>query len=212
MTDVAQPERAWPRRKVGPSKADARYDQIYETAARLFYEKGYAATSLQDLANAVGLQKGSLYYYIDSKEDLLYGITDYAHTFFTDLVEQARDEGASPAEGLRRLLHRHAKFAAEHFHVTAAFYNERGALAPERQAVIVQTRDAYEASLRAYVKQGQEAGEFSAELDPKIAVFGILGMINWMYQWYRPGGGLTPQELADALSAQAVRSLMPERG
>ncbi|MEU2600985.1 TetR/AcrR family transcriptional regulator [Streptomyces hirsutus] len=206
---MSETSREWPRPKIRPRKAELKNDQIFETAARLFYEKGYAATSLQDLANAVGLRKGSLYYYIDSKKDLLFAITDYAHTFFVELTENAKAEGGTPLQTLERMLLQHARFAAEHFHVTAAFYNERSALSDEYRERIVATRDAYEASLRGLVRSGQESGEIAADLDPRLAVFGVLGMINWIHQWYRPGGSLSPAEIAAALSRQAVRSLLP---
>lgn len=212
MSHVSEISREWPRPKIRPRKAEVKNDQIFETAARLFYEKGYTATSLQDLAHAVGLQKGSLYYYIDSKKDLLFAITDYAHRFFVELTENAKDEGGTPLQTLERMLFQHARFAAEHFHVTAAFYNERSALSEEYQERIVATRDAYETSLRRLVRSGQDAGEFAADLDPRLAVFGVLGMINWIHQWYRPGGSLSPAEIAAALSRQAVRSLLPRTG
>lgn len=206
---MSETHREWPRPKIRPRKAEVKNDQIFETAARLFYEKGYAATSLQDLAHAVGLQKGSLYYYIDSKKDLLFAITDYAHTFFAELTENARAEGGTPLQTLERMLFQHARFAAEHFHVTAVFYNERSALGGEHQERIVATRDAYEKSLRRLVRSGQDVGEIAPDLDPRLAVFGVLGTINWIHQWYRPGGELPPAEIASALSRQAVRSLLP---
>jgi AcrR family transcriptional regulator len=209
MTTVEGAPSRWPRRRQVPSKTDERYDQIYESAARLFYEKGYASTSLQDLANAVGLQKGSLYHYIDSKEDLLFGITEYAHTFFLELVDSIDDPQLSPLETLERTMKAHAEFAAEHFHVTAAFYNDRHALSEERQQRVIETRDAYEAKLRQLIRDGQAAGEIADDLDPRMAVFGVLGMINWINQWYRPGGAMTPSDIAATFATMSVRALRP---
>jgi AcrR family transcriptional regulator len=212
MTLPADETSHWPRRPSTPSKADERYAQIYETAARLFYEKGYARTSLQDLANAVGLQKGSLYHYIDSKEDLLFGVTEYAHAFFLSLVEGIDQEELTPLARLERTLRRHAEFAAEHFHVTAAFYNDRASLSLERQQRVVETRDAYEAKLRQLVRDGQAAGQIAEDLNPRMAVFGVLGMVNWINQWYRPDGPLSAGEIADVFATMCVRALLPERG
>jgi AcrR family transcriptional regulator len=210
MTQPSDEMSPWPRRPLTPSKADERYAQIYETAARLFYEKGYARTSLQDLANAVGLQKGSLYHYIDSKEDLLFGITEYAHSFFLSLVEGIDQEELTPLGRLERTLRRHAEFAAEHFHVTAAFYNDRRSLSPERQQRVVDTRDAYEAKLRQLVRDGQAAGQIAPELDPRMAVFGVLGMVNWINHWYRPDGPQSAGEISDVFATLCVRALRPE--
>lgn len=199
----------WPRRRSGPTKADKRSDQIYETAARLFYEKGYGSTSLQDLANEVGLQKGSLYHYIDSKQDLLFEISEYAHRFFLELLGDIDTPGLSPLEKIERTLRLHAEFAAERFHVTAAFYNDRSALSEDRQRRIIATRDAYEKKLRDLVSEGQERGEIAADLDPRMAVFGVLGMINWINHWYRPGGALSPKEIASSFASMSVRALKP---
>ena len=199
----------WPRRPSVPSRADERYAQIYETAARLFYEKGYTRTSLQDLANAVGLQKGSLYHYIASKEDLLFGITEYAHNFFLVLVNSIDEHDLSPLAKIERTVRVHAEFAAAHFHVSAAFYNDRSALSPERQQRVIRTRAAYEAKLRQLVRDGQAVGEVATDLDPRMAVFGILGMINWINHWYRPGSTMSPQEIARVFATMCVRTLLP---
>lgn len=209
MTAVEGAPSRWPRRRQVPNKSDERYEQIYETAARLFYEKGYASTSLQDLANAVGLQKGSLYHYISSKEDLLFGITEYAHNFFLDLVGTVDDPALTPLQNLERTLRTHAEFAAEHFHVTAAFYNDRQALSDERQQRVIETRDAYEAKLRQLIRQGQEQGEIAPDIDPRMALFGVLGMINWINQWYQPDGPLSPSEIGAAFATLSVRALRP---
>lgn len=197
----------WPQRAA--RRSDERYEQIYETAARLFYEKGYANTSLQDIASAVGLQKGSLYHYITSKEDLLHGITEYAHEFFARLTEAADESGVTVMAEIERRLRLHAEFTARHFHITAVFYNERAALSPDRQERVLRTRDAYEGRLRQLVRDGQAAGEIAADLDPRMAVFGILGMVNWITHWYRPGGPLGPEQIGDIFSTMGVRALLP---
>lgn len=207
MTQQSPPAGTWAPRRRPPSKGDRRHEQLYEAAGKLFYEKGYAGTSLQDLADAVGLQKGSLYHYIDSKEDLLFGIMQYSHQFFTELVVADGVATGSPTERLQELLHRHAKFAVENFHTQSVFYHERDRLSPERRQTVLAIRDEYEHLLRALVAEGQRAGEFIDDLDPKLAVFGMLGIINWINSWYRPGGSLSAEAIADAFSAMAVRSI-----
>lgn len=209
MTTMGDLVSQWPRHRRAPTKADERSDQIYETAARLFYEKGYGSTSLQDLANAVGLQKGSLYHYISSKEDLLFEITEYAHRFFLELVGNIDTPGLSPLEMIERTLRLHAEFAADRFHVTAAFYNDRAALSDDRQQRVIATRDAYEGKLRELVREGQKVGEIAPDLDPRMAVFGVLGMINWINHWYRPDGPLSPKEIGATFASMCVRSLRP---
>lgn len=208
-SNSTEPPRQWARRRRGPSKGDRRNAQIFEAAARLFSEKGYAATSLQDLADAVGLQKGSLYHYIDSKEDLLRSIMEYTHTFFMDLVASHSDLNGSAAERLEETLYRHAAFAAEHHLLSAVFYNERATLAPEDAAKVIATRDRYEDLIRGLIKEGVRVGEFAEDLDVKVASLGLLGMVNWIHYWYKPDGPLSRHEIAHALSRQAVQSLRP---
>ena len=202
----AADQRQWPRQRTAQSKGDRRNEQIYEAAARLFYEKGYASTSLQDLADSVGLQKGSLYHYISSKEDLLFSITEHSHTFFMELVVNQALEG-TPSERLEELLYRHAKFAADHFLLTAVFYNERSALSPEHRSHVIATRDSYEALLRELIEAGQQAGEFAQDIDVKIGTLGILGMINWIHHWYHPDGSVDSEQIARMLARMAIRSL-----
>lgn len=207
MSEQTAPIRTWTGRGRGLSKGERRREQLYEAAARLFYEKGYANTSLQDLADAVGLQKGSLYHYIDSKQDLLFGVTRYSHEFFTELVVSAAGESGSPSERLRETLFRHTKFAVENFHTQAAFYNERSNLSPDRQRAVLEIRDAYEHLLRDLVQQGRDTGEILASVEPKLAVFGLLGMINGINSWYRPDGQFDAETIADAFSDMALRSI-----
>lgn len=209
MNAAPAPQHARPRGARSATKGDRRYRQLMDSAARLFHEKGYSSTSLQDLADAVGLQKGSLYHYIDSKEDLLFAILEDTHAFFLDLVATADEHAGTAAQRLGELLYRHARYATEHSDVVAVYYRERSALSRALQERIVATRDAYENALRRIVAEGQAGGEFHPSPDPKLAVFGLLGTINWTNQWYRPEGERSPEEIARELSRMAVRSLLP---
>lgn len=198
----------WPQRRTR-SKGDERHELIYETAARLFHEKGYGATSLQDLATAVGLQKGSLYHYIESKEDLLFGIVEYTHRFFVDVLERTVDPERPPLEEIGAIVHAHALFAVENFHITSAFYNDRSALSVERRRAVTRTRDAYEAKIAGLIRDGQERGEIATDLDPRLSALGLLGMLNSIQLRHRLGDHMTPDAVADEFSRLCVRSLRP---
>lgn len=176
------------RRRVGPpsSRAVAREQDIVEAAAELFHRKGYAATSLQDIADAVGILKGSLYYYIDGKEDLLYRITSTIHADALANLEAARATGGTAADRLRALLEGHVRSFGQRLTWIRVFYTEYGALGDERRRHIMSERRGYEAFLQGLLQEGQASGEFCPEIDPWIAGNALLTMVNTVYLWYRP--------------------------
>lgn len=197
----------WPRLQPHLTKADQRSTQIYEAAARLFYEKGFAGTTLQDLADAIGLHKASLYHYISSKDELLFATVDYAHSSLTGILATADVPGLTPLQKIQRILRAHAEFCAEHVHITAVFYKDGGALAPEHLQRVIDARNNYEQAVRHLIVEGQEAGEIRADLDSKLAVLAVFGVVNWIIQWYEPSSRLTPEEVGVQFSQLALRIL-----
>lgn len=175
---------------------EGREVEIKRAAARIFREKGYDATSIQDIADAVGILKGSLYYYIDSKEDLLFDVIKGAHEQGLEQVRTWVEEEGPPATRLRAAIESHVTGNLENIAAVAVFFQDFRALGPERRAEIVADRDFYDANLRELVQKGQAAGVFNPALDPKLAVMAMLGMINWVYQWYREDGRLRPAQIA----------------
>lgn len=198
----------WPPRRAR-TKGDKRYALIYETAARLFHEKGYEATTLDDLASEVGLRKGSLYHYIDSKEDLLFRIVDHTHRFFLEVVAQVVDAARSPLDEIFAIAAAHSRFAVENFYITSAFYSDRAALSADRRRAISRTRDAYEAKVRDLIREGQGRGEIADDLDPTLAARGLLGMLNSIQQRHRLSKEMTPDAVAEEYSRLCVRALRP---
>lgn len=188
------------RSTVGTPARPARADEIRDAAARIFHEKGYAATSIQDIADAVGILKGSLYYYIDTKEDLLFEVIKGAHDRGLEELEKWRQVDASPATRLRAAIEGHVVSNLHNLMAVGVFFHDFRSLSPDRRAEIIRDRDVYDDNLRQLVKDGQAAGEFAPELDPPLMVMGMLGMMNWVYQWYRPDGRLSPAEIASSFA------------
>lgn len=173
-----------------------RREDIFNAAARIFNEKGYAATSIQDVADAVGILKGSLYYYIDSKEDLLFQIIQDVHRVSLEWLEALE---ASPDETLvklRTFIEGHVANNARNLEKIGVFFHDFRSLSPERRAVIVAERDRYDGFLRDLVRRGQQEGVLRADADPKLTSMAVLGAMNWLYQWYQPGGGAEPEQVA----------------
>jgi TetR/AcrR family transcriptional regulator, cholesterol catabolism regulator len=174
-----------------------RKQEIVDAAARVFHEKGYESTSIQDIADEVGILKGSLYYYIESKEDLLYEILSDVHDEALRRIEAAVGDETNAVDKVRAFIMALVTYHAENLVRIGVFFNDFRSLRPDRRDAIVRERDRYDRLLRNVIRQGQEDGTICPDVDPKFAALAILGMVNWMYQWYRPGGARTARTIAN---------------
>jgi TetR/AcrR family transcriptional regulator, cholesterol catabolism regulator len=173
-----------------------RSEQVYAAALRLFREKGYHATSMQDIAAAVGLYKGSLYHYIGGKEDLLVQVFERGLGTLLDDVERiAQDTSLRPSEQLRLIVAAHVAGVSQNLDALTVYLHEFRALAGESLTTVRAQRERYARLVSDIVCRGVRQGEFRAP-DVGIATLGLIGMCNWMCQWYRPGGRLEPAEIA----------------
>jgi AcrR family transcriptional regulator len=182
---------------------DARRAEIVDVAAHLFAQRGYHATSIGDLAEATGLQRGGLYHYIGSKENVLFDIHE---RFIEPLLEAAREIEARelpPDQTIRELaaalVHDIADYRDQ---VTVALHEWRTIVASEdreRVAKVRRARREFEEVVARAMQRGQAEGMFAFERT-RLAVLGFLGMINYAYQWYRPDAPYEPDELAAAFS------------
>ena len=184
-----------------------RKQEIIDAAAAIFHEKGFAATSIQDVAEAVDILKGSLYYYIKSKDDLLFSVIQEVHEGGLRNLERGKDEDGSALERIRGFVSRHAAYNAANLVKMTVFFHDFRALSDERRDEIVEERDLYDQHLRGLINDGKTEGSIRADVDPKIAAFWILGGMNWMYQWYRPEGPRPLDEIASEFADLAVASL-----
>lgn len=173
-----------------------RQQEVIATAARLFQEQGYEATSIQDIADELGILKGSLYYYIETKEDLLFAIIQEVHETALESLEASRGVEGNALVKIRAFVFNQVRHIASHVERAGVFFQDFRSLSPERRQLIIEERDIYEQFLRGLIEQGQSEGVICSDLDPKFATLAILGTFNWMYQWYRPSGDRTPDEIA----------------
>jgi len=180
--------------------------EILDAAARLFKEKGFHATSMQDIADAVGMQKGSLYYHIASKEELLFRISHDAINAIIARLEEIAQAPLSPTEKLRQAIENHVLTLCDRLDLLAVFLKESKTLTAEQQAQILERRKRYEELFEGILEEGIAAGEFRA-VDVPVVTAGLLGMLNWMHQWYRPDGRLSPQQIATIFTDLALRGL-----
>jgi AcrR family transcriptional regulator len=179
----------------------SRRSELTRQAARLFAERGYHGTSIGDLAAAMGVQKGSLYAHMDSKQDLLYRtMREGADAFHAAL--DAIDEQLAATEKIRLALRGHLRVVAEQLDVATVFVREWRYLDGERRDEILGERRRYEERFRALFREGRELGELRTDLDESSAALLALSAVNWAYAWLAPGRDT--DELADRFHALLV--------
>ncbi len=187
--------------------------EIEAVASSLFHERGYAGTSVRDIARALDIQGASLYAHVASKEDVLWTIVDRTAARFEADAETADAHDADPVVRLERLVRAHVGVVTEDVKRASVFVREWRSLEQERRATIARRRDAYEARFRAVIAEGAAAGRFDVP-DPSAASAFILTALNGLVAWYRPNGRLDEAAIADAyasLALAAVRAPRPAR-
>jgi TetR/AcrR family transcriptional regulator, cholesterol catabolism regulator len=172
----------------------ARRSELTREAARLFAEKGYHGTSIGDLAKALGVQKGSLYAHIESKQDLLYETMRDGAAAFHSVLDAIPDD-LPAVEKIRLALRGHLRVVADQLEVATVFVREWRYLEGARREEILGERRRYEERVRALFREGRELGELRTDLDDASAALLALSAANWAYTWLRAGGDT--DELAD---------------
>src|SRR5437764_9060495 len=175
-----------------------RKSELTRQAARLFAEKGYHGTSIGDLAEAMGVQKGSLYAHIESKADLLWEVAREGGAAFHAALDTVPEDGPVN-ERIRAALRAHLRVVAEQLDVATVFVREWRYLEGERREEFVAERRRYEERFRALYREGRELGELRADLDDATAALLALSAANWAYTWLRPGRDT--DDLADRFTA-----------
>jgi AcrR family transcriptional regulator len=184
-----------------------RHVEVLEAAARVFHEKGYESTSIQDIAEAVGILKGSLYYYIRSKEDLLYEIIKDVHEDALANVRHVDEMEGDALQKMRAFVTSHLIFNAKNMTKMGVFFHDFRSLSGERRRTIVEARDVYDELVRRLIRDGQEQKIICPDIDPKSSSFAIMGALNWIYQWYKPQGKLSATAIADEFADFVVAGL-----
>ena len=179
----------------------ARRSELTREAARLFARKGYHGTSIGDIAEALGVQKGSLYAHIASKEDLLYETMCEGAAAFHGALDEIPDE-LPAVEKIRLALRAHLRIVSEQLDVATVFVQEWRYLEGARRDEIVAERRRYEARIRELLREGRELSELRADLDEAAAALLLLSAANWAYTWLQPGRDT--DELADRFFALLV--------
>lgn len=193
-----------------PTVSDAdRAKTIYRQAADVIYRKGFGATSMGDIANAVDLTKGGLYYYIKGKQSLLFAIMSYAmEQLETEVMSPAANE-PDPERRLAALVSGHIRLVMDDPSAMTILVTEDEGLDEEHRQMIAQRKRDYPRMLTECIEQILEERNPQAGIDPRVAAYSLLGMIHWVVRWYQPESRLDEAELVSQLTNQALYGIIP---
>jgi len=183
--------------------------RLLAAATRLFAERGYDRTSVQDIVESAGVTKGALYHYFGSKDDLLHEI----YGRLLRLQQERLDVCAGSAAPVEQRLHEAAADVVvttiENLDDAMIFFRSMHSLSPEKQKQVRTERRRYHERFRALVEEGQRSGVFTTETPADLVVDYHFGSVHHLGSWYRPDGPLTPREVADQLADLLLRALRP---
>ena len=186
---------------------DQRAGAIYRTAARMIYEKGFDATSMNEIAEAVDLTKPGLYYYVGRKKELLFSIMSFAMDQLDEEVVLPAREIEDSEERLRHIVRRHALLLTREAGVLAILMDEVAGLSAEQKEKITARKRAYFDLLRGTLDDLAAAGRLRT-VDTTVAAFSILGMVMWLSRWYDAQGSLAGDTVAEDLVEMALGGVL----
>jgi AcrR family transcriptional regulator len=179
--------------------------EILRSAAGAFRRKGFERAGMRDIAGALGLTTGALYYQFRSKQELLYFCQDYSLDRLLEEGARIRREKAAPSARLRRLIEAQLTCMLDELQGSAA-HVEFASLPSRLLKKVVLKRDRYERLMRGIVTQGMRTGAFRKR-DPKLVTLAMLGAINWTIKWYRPEGPKSPAKIAREFADYLIKGI-----
>jgi AcrR family transcriptional regulator len=211
LSDIAR--RRMERRQASGRRSDARWSEILEGAAAVFARRGYAQTTIEDIADEVGINRATLYYYVGTKEELLVALLDGPIETLRTRLEEVAGRPLPARDKLVAALREYSRTMAE---VPALFIflseNAHRVMAGPEADRIRSNADRYGRVLARIIADGAANGEFRSDIDPQSAVLGILGMFNWMHRWFDPNGRKSLTDFGEDFIALALSALAPASG
>jgi len=186
---------------------DERAGKIYRTASRMIHERGFDATSMNDIAEAVGMTKAGVYYYVKGKQDLLFAIMSFAMDLLDREVVGPAERMADPEERLHLIVAEHARLLTHDTSALVILMDEVGSLSEDHSLRITHRKRSYFELLRRTLDELDAAGKLQP-VDTTVAAFSILGMVMWLARWYRPEGRLASSEVVRDVARTALRSVL----
>ena len=190
----------------------ATLDDIVSAAAKVFRTKGYHAATVRDIAEEVGILKGSLYHHFASKEELLYLVVKEPIAQMYRAIAAIAAADLPATEKLRRAISAHLEAFDRHYPHLFVYLRERESVKRRFREMIGFSPKEYYRCWQQILQEGVENGEFRSDFDIQITSYGLLGMLNWSCEWYDPQGRLSIQEVAEEFTALALASLAANDG
>jgi AcrR family transcriptional regulator len=202
-----------PRGKLGRKRRAARSGgapggtrvQILKAAAKAFRKLGYHGATVEQIAAALHMKKGNLYYYFRNKEEILFACHQYSLDRLLAILDEIERSGVSPDQKLRRLISAFVHTILDELHGTALGLDLE-ALSPAHLRTVIVRRDRFDKGMREVLKEGIRSGTF-VYADAKLLSFAILGAVNWIPRWYSPDGPSTSEEIADKFADYLIAGL-----
>lgn len=188
-----------------------RDSEVLEAAAGVFYRHGYAAASVQLIADELGILKGSLYYYTRSKEELLFRLLKHVHDGLGEILNDATSSSEPPLTRLHDYVYRQVEYATRHLQSISIYYRDSDQLSEVDRETINAQRQKHKRFLQGLLAEAQATGEVTTEEDPAVLAELIFGSFIWTYRWFRPSGKQPGPAIAAAAARFAVRAVRPDR-
>ncbi|HKT79476.1 MAG TPA: TetR/AcrR family transcriptional regulator [Vicinamibacterales bacterium] len=195
------------RRAKVPVAADATRIEILKSAACAFRRLGYHGATVEQIAAALKMKKGNLYYYFRNKEEILFACHQYSLDRLLAILDEIEARSLPPAEKLHRLIVAFVHTILDELHGTALFLDLE-ALSPAHRRAVVARRDIFDRGMRRVLYDGIQTGTFETK-DAKLLSFAILGAVNWIPRWYSATGPASSQEIADHFADYLIAGLRP---
>jgi AcrR family transcriptional regulator len=180
--------------------------EILKSAAAAFRRRGYHGASVDEIASALDMTKGNLYYYFQNKEEILFACHDYSLDELLVLMEQVRAEQSRPDDKLRKLILAFIHMMLDELQATALTLDLQ-ALSPTLMKRIIAKRDRFDHGLREIIQQGMDEGLFRPG-DPKMIGFAIMGAVNWITKWFDPAGPMSSEDIGQRFADYLVGGLL----
>ena len=193
------------RRAARPTVVGGTRVQILKAAAKAFRRLGYHGATVEEIAAALHMKKGNLYYYFRNKEDILFACHQYSLDRLLAILDEIERSGAPPDQKLRQLIGAFVHTILDELHGTALFLDLEALSTAHLRAVIVR-RDQFDRGVRRIVEEGMSSGAF-APGDPKLLAFALFGAVNWIPRWYNPDGPASSQTIADLFADYLISGL-----
>lgn len=182
--------------------------EVKEAAIDVFWRKGYDGASVQDVADQVGVLKGSLYHYIHTKEDLLFWILEDVHVRSMVILDEVKVLDGAPLVRLRTFIERHVQWYLENVAEVTVYFRDWKCVEGDRLTLVRERRRGYDLAVRGLIEEARANADVHPRLEPKYASFFILSAVNHVPDWYRQGGQAGPAEIAGKYADLVIGALV----